>query len=101
VEKTLAPPSGPPEPIKPAFELYGEMLLEAGRAKEAAQAFEQSLLRTPRRTPSVLGLARAATAAGDTMTARQRYQEIVDMPGAAPGSPAVVEAQKAIKSTDF
>ena len=26
----LAAPSGPPEPIKPAFELYGEMLLEAG-----------------------------------------------------------------------
>lgn len=101
VEKTLASPSGPPEPIKPAFELYGEMLLDAGRAKEAAQAFEQSLLRTPRRTPSVLGLARAATAAGDTITARQRYQEIVDMPGAAPRSPAVVEAQKAIKSTDF
>jgi tetratricopeptide (TPR) repeat protein len=101
VEKTLAAPSGPPEPIKPAYELYGEMLLDAGRAKDAVQAFEQSLLRTPRRTPSVLGLARAAMAAGDTMTARQRYQEIADMPGAAPNSPAVVEAQKALRSTNF
>ena len=100
-EKTLAAPSGPPEPIKPAFELYGELLLEAGRAKEAMQAFEQSLLRTPKRTPSVLGLARAAAAAGDQATARARYQELTTMPGAAPASPAMQEAQKALKTTNF
>jgi predicted Zn-dependent protease len=100
-EKTLAAPSGPPEPIKPAFELYGEMLLEAGRAKEAVQAFEQSLLRTPKRTPSVLGLARAAAAAGDTATARARYQELTAMPGVSTASPAVQEAQKALKTTNY
>jgi tetratricopeptide (TPR) repeat protein len=101
VEKTMAAPSGPPEPIKPAFELYGELLLEAGRAKEAMAAFEQALLRTPRRTPSVLGLARAAAAAGDQTTARQRYQELATMPGASATAPAVVEAQKALKTTSF
>jgi tetratricopeptide (TPR) repeat protein len=69
-EKAMSAPSGPPEPIKPAYELYGEMLLEAGKAKDAMSAFEQSLLRTPKRTPSVLGLARAAAAAGDQATAR-------------------------------
>jgi tetratricopeptide (TPR) repeat protein len=99
-EKTLAAPSGPPEPIKPAFELYGEMLLEAGRAKDAMSAFEQSLLRTPKRTPSVLGLARAAAAAGDRATARARYQELTAMPGAAATSPAMQEAQKALKTTN-
>ncbi len=57
VEQTMAAPSGPPEPIKPAFELYGEMLADAGRDKYAAAAFEQALLRTPNRTPSVRGLA--------------------------------------------
>jgi tetratricopeptide (TPR) repeat protein len=62
VEQTMAAPSGPPEPIKPAFELYGELLLEAGRAAEAAAAFEQSLQRTPNRTPSVRGLAAARKA---------------------------------------
>jgi predicted Zn-dependent protease len=77
------------------------MLLEAGRAKEAAQAFEHALLRTPKRTPSVLGLARAAAAAGDMTTARQRYQEVAQLPGASPSSPAVVEAQRALKSSDF
>ena len=64
VEATLSAPSGPPDPIKPAFELYGEMLLDAGRAREAAHAFEQALLRTPNRTPSVRGLARASAGAG-------------------------------------
>ena len=57
IEVTMEAPSGPPDPIKPAFELYGELLAEAGRHKEAAAAFEQSLLRTPNRTPSVKGLA--------------------------------------------
>jgi len=99
VEKSMSPSSGPPDPIKPASELYGEMLLEVGRTKDAVRAFEQSLLRTPKRTPSVLGLARAATASGDSATARQRYQELLSMPGAAPTSPAAQEAQRALKTT--
>ena len=61
LELTLAPPSGPPQPMKPAFELYGELLLATGHAAEAKAAFEQALLRTPRRTPSLAGL-RAADA---------------------------------------
>jgi tetratricopeptide (TPR) repeat protein len=101
IEATMSAPSGPPEPIKPAFELYGEMLLESGRAKEAVQAFEQSLLRTPKRTPSLLGLARAASAAGDRTTARERYQELVSMPGAAASSPAIAAAERALKSTNY
>ncbi len=63
VELTMEAPSGPPDPIKPALELYGELLAEAGRDKDAAAAFEQSLLRTPNRTPSVQGLAKVAAKA--------------------------------------
>jgi hypothetical protein len=59
IELTMSAPSGPPEPIKPSLELYGDVLLESGHAKEAAAAYEQELLRTPNRTPSVKGLARA------------------------------------------
>jgi tetratricopeptide (TPR) repeat protein len=97
MEATTNPPSGPPDPMKPAFELYGEMLLEVNKPTEAMVAFEQSLLRTPKRTPSLLGLARAATRAGKPDAARQHYSEIINMPGAAPGSPAVQEAQKFVK----
>jgi tetratricopeptide (TPR) repeat protein len=64
VDASMSAPSGPPDPIKPAFELYGEMLLDMGRAKDAAHAFEQALLRTPNRTPSVRGLQRATAGAG-------------------------------------
>ena len=70
VEQTMAAPSGPPEPIKPAFELYGELLAEAGRHAEAAAAFEQALLRTPNRTPSVQGLAAARSKARPTNVAQ-------------------------------
>jgi tetratricopeptide (TPR) repeat protein len=62
IELTMDAPSGPPDPILPALELYGMLLLDAGRPQEAAAAFEQSLLRTPNRTPSVKGLASAQKA---------------------------------------
>lgn len=71
IEKTMAAPSGPPDPIKPAFELYGELLAEAGRHQEAAAAFEQALLRTPNRTPSVKGLAAATAKARSSDAARR------------------------------
>jgi tetratricopeptide (TPR) repeat protein len=68
IELTLAAPSGPPDPIKPAPELYGELLLEAGRSADAAKALEISLQRTPNRTPSVKAMQRAR--AGGTSMAR-------------------------------
>jgi hypothetical protein len=66
VELSLSAPSGPPDPIKPAPEFYGELLLDAGRTVEAVAALELSLQRTPNRTPSVKALARAK-AAGTAM----------------------------------
>ncbi len=59
IELTLDAPSGPPEPIKPSFELYGELLLAQGRLKEAAAQFEQSLQRMPNRRAAVQGLQQA------------------------------------------
>jgi tetratricopeptide (TPR) repeat protein len=68
IESAMSAPSGPPEPIKPALEFYGEVLLDAGSPAEAAAAFQQQLLRTPKRTPSVAGLARATAKAGGPTT---------------------------------
>jgi hypothetical protein len=62
IELALDAPSGPPEPIKPSFELYGEWLLEQGRAKDAAAQFEQSLVRMPNRRLSLQGLERTKAA---------------------------------------
>jgi hypothetical protein len=68
IELALDAPSGPPEPIKPSFELYGEWLLEQGRAKDAAAQFQQSLLRMPNRRAAVQGLAK--TTASSTSQGR-------------------------------
>jgi tetratricopeptide (TPR) repeat protein len=63
VEETLGAPSGPPDDIKPAHELYGELLLAANRPAEAVVQFRMALLRTPNRALSVKGLAAANVAA--------------------------------------
>jgi tetratricopeptide (TPR) repeat protein len=60
IEATLDAPSGPPEPIKPSFELYGQFLNATGRPKEAAAQFQQALLRMPNRRISVEGLQRTS-----------------------------------------
>jgi tetratricopeptide (TPR) repeat protein len=67
---------GPPPDVKPAHELLGEMLLTAGRAREAQREFARSLEVAPKRALSLLGLGRAATAAGDRATAARAYAEL-------------------------
>jgi tetratricopeptide (TPR) repeat protein len=62
IELTLDAPSGPPEPIKPSFELYGELLLDQGRLKDAAAQFEQSLVRMPNRRASIQGVEKTRAA---------------------------------------
>ena len=58
LEAELNAPSGPPSPMKPAHEMYGEFLLARGRMEEAAEQFNKALERTPNRTRSVRGLER-------------------------------------------
>lgn len=77
IEKKLPPPLGPPRPVKPSLELYGEVLLEAGRARDAALAFEHALARWPNRSASLLGLARASAAAGDRLAAQRSYRQLL------------------------
>ena len=62
---------GPPIPVKPAHELYGEELLAAHRPKEARGEFQRALARAPKRAQSLRGLARAEAAAGDADASRR------------------------------
>ena len=73
----IRPPNGAADPVKPAYELYGEILLELGRPEDAAARFETSLQRMPNRPRSVLGLARALEQMGDDDGAAEQY-EILD-----------------------
>ena len=75
LEEAMPPPSGPPLVIKPAHELFGEILLRAKRPKEAAEQFATSLRRHKNRARSLLGAARAAAQSGDTQGAAKFYAQ--------------------------
>ncbi len=70
---------GPPSPEKPSEELLGELLLKANKAAQAREAFAASLQRAPRRTESLLGLARAESAMGDQAAAAKSYAELLQI----------------------
>lgn len=91
-------PIGRPYPPKGADELYGEVLLEAGRAEEAAVWFERALVRTPNRSRAVLGLARASAKAGAAVKSRAAYKQfLVNWRLADPGAPELQEARAGVK----
>jgi tetratricopeptide (TPR) repeat protein len=78
LEEDMSPPSGPPVLVKPSHELFGEILLQAGRPKEAAEQFTIALERQPNRGRALLGLARAAARQGDAKTARETYAKFLE-----------------------
>jgi tetratricopeptide (TPR) repeat protein len=94
VEDSTAAAFGPPSIDEPSYELWGEQLLAAGRPKEALVAFRLALVRAPRRTPALLGLARSAKAAGDNATATRTYKTLLEIWHAADEYlPALAEAR--------
>jgi len=76
MENALPFEFGPPNIVKPASELLGETLLQLNQPAQAVTAFADQLKRTPRRTASLLGLARASKAAGNRMNAAGAYRRL-------------------------
>jgi len=68
-----------PGPLAPARELFGDMLLEAGKPKEALAAFESTMKKEPNRFRGLYGGARAAAAAGDRAKATAYYTRLLDV----------------------
>jgi tetratricopeptide (TPR) repeat protein len=66
-----------PGPLAPARELYGYMLLDAGRHKEALEAFEATMKKEPNRFRGTYGAARAAELAGDRAKATTYYKQLL------------------------
>ncbi|HVF88872.1 MAG TPA: tetratricopeptide repeat protein [Blastocatellia bacterium] len=83
LESEMDPPSGPPDLLKPSHEMFGEILLKAGKPKEAAEQFAISLHRQPNRARSLLGAARAAAQSGDKEAAASAYSVIKSVWGQA------------------
>jgi tetratricopeptide (TPR) repeat protein len=92
LEDALPVDFGPPEVVKPSHELLGEVLLGMRRPADAQREFLRALALTPRRSLSLLGLARSARAAGDQETATQASAELRRVWHAAePGLPGLAE----------
>jgi tetratricopeptide (TPR) repeat protein len=72
-------PIARPYPVKPAGELYAEILLGTGDPASAIVQFNAALARTPRRAASLLGLARAASAAGQPKLAASTAREFLSV----------------------
>jgi tetratricopeptide (TPR) repeat protein len=68
-----------PGPIAPARELLGEMLLEAGNAKDALVAFEATMKKEPNRFRGAYGAARAAEAMGNRTAAARFYRQVLEI----------------------
>ena len=98
LQAQMPKPIGRPYPVKGADELYGELLLEAGRAADAVRWFEQALARTPNRSRAVLGLARAAAKSGAAAKSRTAYiQFLENWKDADPDLPELAEARAALQ----
>jgi dienelactone hydrolase len=69
--------SGPPRNLVPRQRLAA-LLLSMGRPQEAAAEYERSLKYTPGRSISLLGLARARLAMGDTTGSAVAYAHLLD-----------------------
>lgn len=93
-DEELPPPNETPDPPKPPLELAGEILLAEGRTDEAVTAFRGALDRRPGRVRALVGLARAASAAGDAETSRKAWADLLEQWEAAdPGLPELAEAR--------
>ena len=84
-----------PGEVLPARELYGDMLLASGQHKEALEAYETALVRSPNRFNSLYGAGRAAELAGDGEAAKAFYGQLVETCADATGDRVELEQARA------
>jgi hypothetical protein len=78
----------------PMRELLGELLLDAGRPRDALREFERSLRTVPNRFRSLAGAARAAVDAGNRTRADSYYRKLLALAATADGDrPELVAAR--------
>jgi tetratricopeptide (TPR) repeat protein len=83
-----------PAPTLPADELLGDLLMEIGRPREALEAYERSLQKTPRRLNGLAGAGRAASAIGDRERAAAHYRELLEVTAQETDRSGVLEARR-------
>ena len=90
---------GPPAVVKPTHELLAGLLLETGQAAEAVSEFQRALQLAPGRSGALLGLGRAARAAGQEAIAARAYTTLTaNWEDADGGLPALAEVREGVRS---
>jgi tetratricopeptide (TPR) repeat protein len=90
-------PQGPPF-LPPALEMLGNALLEAGKPQEAIAAFTKELELRRNRSESLLGLARARLASGDSKGGIDAYSKLLaNWKHADANLPALAEAKGVVQ----
>jgi tetratricopeptide (TPR) repeat protein len=84
-----------PGPIIPARELLGDMLMQAGKHKEALAAYEHSMRVEPNRFRGLAGAARAAELAGEKATAKGYYQRLLKLAEKGDGDRPILKTARA------
>ncbi|MEJ8847499.1 tetratricopeptide repeat protein [Variovorax rhizosphaerae] len=83
-----------PGVLKPARELYGDMLMAQGRPGDALVAYESTLKKEPNRLGATVGAAKAAEKSGNAQAARAHYAKVVTIAdGADTGRTEVADAR--------
>ena len=101
IVETMAPPRGSASPVKPVYELYGELLLDLNRPGDAIEKFETSLTRMPLRPRSLLGLARANAATENYADAAEAYARLTEIWTGHDSFEAMQEAKEFLETTDY
>ena len=100
IAEEMGPPRGSASPVKPLHELYGEILLSLGEAKDAVEHFEATLTLMPYRPLSLLGLARAQTKLGKAIEAREAYAKLLSIWTGRDQLPGFQEAQSFVATAE-
>jgi tetratricopeptide (TPR) repeat protein len=82
-----------PAELLPARELLADLLLDLNDPAAALKEYQLSLQSERNRFRSLLGIARAAKATGDTATAKEAYGKLVTLASADADRPEIAEAK--------
>ncbi|MBE0599172.1 MAG: tetratricopeptide repeat protein [Desulfuromonadales bacterium] len=98
LERTVDKHPVTPGALLPPNEALGDLLTDLDRPSEALEAYRSSERIWPKRYNTLLGAARAATAAGDAKSARALYTALIGIAGES-DRPGVTEAKRFLQTS--
>jgi hypothetical protein len=86
-----------PGPLKPAREILGDLMMQAGKPADALREYEAVIAREPNRLGPTTGAAQAAAKAGDAKMASYYSARVIELTGSADTArPEFAEAKRVL-----